>query len=162
MWLDGAGLDLGADANDPRWRRRRDAASVHFHGKNWPRERGGLGRKFGTMPWLPDTMSWPKVAKTAILQVSSTQLEKNRHQVMKTAKVSVLRWSFRKLYSARVIAPLLPETHLFWVHFQPQHSSKAVKLWTSSSLVIKWGRKEDRGGEFLWLFFCRKHHKKKK
>ena len=113
---------LRAEANDPRWRRRRDAASVHFHGKNWPRERGGLGRKFGTMPWLPDTMSWPKVAKTAILQVSSTQLEKNRHQVMKTAKVSVLRWSFRKLYSARVIAPLLPETHLFWVHFQPQHS----------------------------------------
>ena len=41
-------------------------------------------------------------------------------------------------------------------------SSLVLKLWMSPSLVIKWGRKEDRGGEFLWLFFCRKHHKKKK
>ena len=43
-----------------------------------------------------------------------------------------------------------------------QQQCAELKLWISPCLVIKWGRKEDRGGEFLWLFFCRKHHKKKK
>ena len=56
---------------------------------------------------------------------------------MKTAKVSALRWSFRKLYSARVIAPLLPETHLFWVHFQQpqQHYSKAKQQQSSAEAL---------------------------
>ena len=55
---------------------------------------------------------------------------------MKTAKVSVLLWSFRKLYSARVIAPLFFPKHIYFESIfsrsTAKHSKAAAVCWAEA------------------------------